>query len=179
MASAPLAFTTPDAIVFVVMALFALRGAWKGFIRTLLRTAGLTAGFLLAARLDVTVGTFLADHLSFVPRSGSDIVGWVTVVVLTYALAAFVAHSVRGAIRDLRLRTADRLLGAVLGAALGLGICAFSFTLWASARPREEVRATLSGSSAAVWMARTVRSVTPLFPDGVRKRWLPVLSSLD
>ena len=34
------------------------------------------------------------------------------------------------------------------------GICAFAFTLWASARPREEVRATLSGSFASVWMAR-------------------------
>jgi len=179
MASATLAFTTPDAVVLTVVVLFALRGAWKGFVRTLVRAGGLAAGFLLAARLDVTVGTFLADHLSFVPRSGSDMVGWVAVVVATYALATFAAHSMRGALRDVRLRGADRVLGAVLGAALGFGICAFAFTLWASARPREEVRATLSGSFASVWMARAVRGVTPLFPDGVRKRWSPVLDSLD
>ena len=174
-----LAFATPDAIVLVVVLLFAIRGAMKGFAWTLVRTAGLVGGFFLAARFDVALGNFLADHLSFVPRSGSDMVGWVSIVVAAYVIATVAAHLLRGAVRDVKLHDPDRVLGAVLGAALGLGISAFSFTLWASMKPKETVRATFSGSVAAVWMAKTVHAVTPFFPDGVRSRWAPVLSSLD
>ena len=65
-----LALSTPDAVVLSLMGFFALRGAFKGFVWQLLRTAGLYGGLLLAARFDRSVGTFLADRFSFVPTRG-------------------------------------------------------------------------------------------------------------
>ena len=179
MGLAPLAFATPDAIVLAFVLLLTIRGAIKGFIWTLVRTAGLVAGYLLAARFDAAVGTFLAAHFSFVPAANSDIVGWVAIIVVAYVIATVAAYLAKGSLREVSLGGIDRLLGAALGATLGFLICAFAFTLWASTKPKEEVRATFSGSFAASFMARAVREVTPLFSDGVRRRWQPVFSTLD
>jgi membrane protein required for colicin V production len=173
-----LAVTTPDAIVMALVGLFALRGAYKGFVWQLIRTAGLLAGLVLGARFDVVVGRFLAERFGFVPRAGSDMTGWVVVVLGTFLAVSLVAHVARGAVHDARLAGPDRLLGLVLGGLLGLGLSAFACTLWASVRTRAEVRESLQGSVSVEWMARFVSSVKPLFPDGVRKRWDPVLESL-
>lgn len=179
--SAPplLALSTPDTVVLVLMAFFGLRGAFKGFVWQLLRTAGLYGGLLLAARYDTIVGTFLADRFAFVPRTGSDMVGWGVCVVGTFLVVTLIAHLIREWVRQADLSGIDRTMGLVFGALFGLGLAAFGFTLWASTRPRSEVREALAGSRSTEYMARMVEAVKPLFPDGVRHRWSPVLESLD
>jgi membrane protein required for colicin V production len=179
MGAGTLAVSSPDAGVALVTLLFALRGAWKGFVWQLLRLAGLVAGLVLAARIDVPLGRFLARHLSFVPEAGSDVVGWATALLAVVLLAAYGAHAARDLVRDARLRGPDRLLGAALGAAFGFGVCAIALTLWASTKSPEEVERTFGDSLAARVVARTTRAATPLFPPGIRERWAPVLRTLD
>lgn len=174
-----LALSTPDAVVLSLMGFFALRGAFKGFVWQLLRTAGLYGGLLLAARFDRSVGTFLADRFSFVPTAGSDLVGWAAIVVATFLVVTLIAHLIREWVRQADLSGIDRTLGLVFGALFGLGLAAFGTTLWASTRPRSEVREALAGSKSTEYMARMVEAVKPLFPEGVRARWTPVLESLD
>lgn len=173
-----LALSTPDTVVLSLMAFFAIRGAFKGFVWQLLRTAGLYGGMLLAARYDTLVGTFLADRFSFVPRTASDLVGWGTIVVGTFLVVTLIAHLIRQWVREADLSGIDRTMGLVFGALFGLGLAAFGFTLWASTRPRSEVREALAGSKSTEYMARMVETVKPLFPEGVRSRWSPVLESL-
>jgi uncharacterized membrane protein required for colicin V production len=179
MAAGTLAVSTPDAVVALVTLLFALRGALKGFTWQLLRFAGLLAGLVLAARIDVPLGRFLARHFSFVPASGSDVVGWATALVAMYLLAAFGSHLARDLVREARLGGPDRFLGAVLGAVFGFGVCAIALTLWASTKAPEEVERTFGDSASAQFVARTTRAITPLFPAGIRERWAPVLRTLD
>ncbi len=180
MTSAPpvLAVTTPDMVVFALVGFFALRGAIRGFVWQLFRTAGLVAGLLLAARYDVALGRFLAERFAFVPNAGADLVGWATVVIGTFLVVTVVAHLVRDAVRQARLTGVDRLLGAGLGALLGLLIAALGFTLWASTLDDAEKRDVLGGSVSTTYMAKIIETVKPLFPDGIRERWAPVLSAL-
>ncbi len=174
-----LALSTPDTVVLSLMGFFAIRGAFKGFVWQLLRTAGLFGGLLLAARYDTVVGTFLADRFSFVPRTGSDLVGWGTIVVATFLVVTLIAHLIKNWVRDVNLSGIDRTMGFVFGAAFGLGLAAFGFTMWASTRPRSEVKEALGCSTSTEYMARMVDAVKPLFPEGVRARWSPVLECLD
>jgi uncharacterized membrane protein required for colicin V production len=177
--SAPLlAVSTPDTVVYALMGFFALRGAFKGFVWQLLRTGGLFGGLLLAARYDVAVGGFLAQRFSFVPATGSDVVGWGVIVVGTFLVVTLIAHLIREWVRSAELSGIDRTMGLVFGALFGLGIAAFGFTLWASTRPKSEVREALAGSKSTEYMARFIDAVNPLFPEGVRRRWIPVLESL-
>lgn len=174
-----LALTTPDGIVLALVGYFALRGFLKGFVWQLVRTGGLLLGLGLAAHYDVQVGAFLAHRFSFVPDSASDLVGWAAIVVGTFLVVTLVAHLLREAVREADLSSTDRALGLALGAVLGLGIAAFGFTLWASMKPESEVKKTLAGSRTIEWMAKLVETVKPLFPDGIRERWAPVLKTLS
>lgn len=173
-----LAFATPDAIVVGAVALFAWWGAVRGFTTLAIHTAGMYGGWLLAARVGPSVGAWLARTFSFVPASQADVWGWVVVSVLCWIAVAVVASTVRGGLVRARLRGVDRVLGAVLGAAFAVGVCAFAFTLWASGKSRPEVRDAFHGSVAVRPLARVVSEAKALFPDGVRARWTPVLESL-
>jgi membrane protein required for colicin V production len=175
----PLALSGPDGVVLGLVGLFALRGAWKGFVWQAVRTGGLLIGLLLAARWNVGVGRFLAARFAFVPDAYADVAGWILVVAGTFLVTTIVAHLLRSTVADARLSGLDRVLGLALGAALGLGVAAFGFTLWASTQSDRVVRETLGGSVSTTWMARAVTAVRPLFPEGVRERWSPVLESLD
>ena len=177
--AAVLAFATPDAIVVGAVVLFAWWGAVRGFTTLAIHTAGLYGGSLLGTRLGPAVGAWLARTFSFVPASQGDLWGWVAVTVACWVVVAFVASAVRGSLVRARLRGVDRVLGAVVGAAFAVGICAFAFTLWASGKTRPQVRDTFRGSVAVRPLARVVAEAKALFPDGVRERWSPVLESLD
>lgn len=174
----PVALSTPDTIVLGLVLFFAARGAFKGLVWQALRTAGLAAGLLLAAVHDVTVGRFLAERFAWVPDAAADLVGWATIVVGVFLAATLVAHLLRDAVRQARLSAADRLLGAVLGGVLGLGIAALGFTLYASTLSDAEKREVLGGSVSTAYMARLVEAVKPLFPAGIREHWAPVYSAL-
>ena len=173
-----LAVSTPDTVVFALMGFFALRGAFKGFVWQLLRTAGLYGGLLLAARYDVAVGSFLAERFAFVPATGSDLFGWGVIVIGTFLVVTLIAHLIKEWVRGAELSGIDRSMGLVFGAVFGLGLAALGFTLWASTRPRSEVQEALAGSTTTQYMAKFIDTVKPLFPDGVRRRWSPVLESL-
>jgi membrane protein required for colicin V production len=172
------ALSTPDVIVLVAVGFFALRGAWKGFVWQLLRTAGLVAGLFVAARYSAAVGRFLAERFAFVPDRASDLIGWAVVVVGTFLAVTLVAHLVRDAVRQTHLSGLDRMLGAGLGGLLGLLLVAFGFTLWASTMSDAEKREVLGGAVSTTYMAQAIDAVKPLFPDGIRERWAPVLSAL-
>ncbi|MFO0931387.1 MAG: CvpA family protein [Planctomycetota bacterium] len=173
-----LALSTPDTVVLGLVLFFALRGAFKGFVWQLFRTAGLVVGLLLAARYDVPVGRFLAERFAVVPNAGADLVGWATIVLGTFLVVTLLAHLVRNAVHQARLSGVDRLLGAGLGAVLGLLFAALGFTLWASTLSDAEKKDVLGGSTSTTYMAQMIDAVKPLFPEGIRLRWAPVLSAL-
>lgn len=173
------ALTTTDTVVLVLVGFFALRGALKGFVWQALRTGGLFAGFLLATQFGGNVGRFLSERFSWIPSISSDVVGWGVVVVGTFVAVTLVAHLARSAVRQANLTAADRLFGAALGGALGLGIAALVFTLWASTKSDADKKEMLEGSKSVVYMAQFIDTVSPFFPDSIRSRWEPVLHSLD
>jgi uncharacterized membrane protein required for colicin V production len=175
---AALRLTTLDAIVVLLCAVLAFRGATKGFAWQAIRTFAAVGGFFLAGRAAEPVGALLAGPLGL-PRTGSDVVGWSVVWLCAYFVGMFVAHLARDVVRGFRLGALDRALGLVLGALLGLSISAFGLVLWASTKEPREIRETLDRSVTVEWMARLVRAVKPAFPPEARRRWGAVLDSLE
>jgi uncharacterized membrane protein required for colicin V production len=168
-----------DAFVILATLGVAARGWWKGFVWQAVRTGGALVALFVAARVEGPAGRLVARLVPSVAGDAADVWGWAVAAVLVFAAAAVVAHVLRDAVRTAGLTAPDRVLGAVLGAALGFALCSFGATLWASTREPAEVRRAFDGSVTAEWMAKTVRASTPLFPPGVRRRWGPVLGSLD
>ena len=106
-------------------------------------------------------------------------VGWGTIVIGTFLVVTLIAHLVKSWVREADLSGVDRTMGLVFGALFGLGLAAIGFTLWASTRPHSEVKDALGCSTSTEYMAKMVEAVKPLFPEGVRARWAPVLECLD
>jgi uncharacterized membrane protein required for colicin V production len=167
-----------DAVALGLVAVLAVRGAIRGFAWQAIRTGSVVLGFFLGARFGGPVGAFLVDHVG-VPASSGDVVGWALVWLATYLVGTSVAHVAKGSIRGVQLGSLDRLLGAALGGLLGLSIAAFALVLWASTKQPDEIRASLGRSVSVEWMARLVRAAKPVFPEGVVRRWEPVLDSLE
>jgi uncharacterized membrane protein required for colicin V production len=169
----------PDIVVLSLVGYFGLRGALRGFTWQALRTGGLVLGFVLASRLGPGVGAFLADRFALIPARASDLVGWTAVVLLTFVAVTMVARLAREAVRASPLTGIDRFMGLVLGMALGLGLAAIAFTLWAWNLTDEKKREMLGDAVSTRWMAKFVSAVAPALPQGVRDSWTPVLAPFD
>ena len=178
MPAAPLGVSTLDGIVVALVAILAIRGALKGFVWQCIRTAGLVVGLLMAAKWNAAVGGWMHRRLPFVPETGSDVVGWATIVLGVFVVVTLLAYLARDAVHGLRLASLDRWLGLALGGILGLGLAAFGLVLRASFQPPPEIR-SFKGSVSVAWMAKFVDAVEPLFPASVHDRWAPVLDGLD
>jgi membrane protein required for colicin V production len=176
---APLAVTTVDTIVFAAVGLMAVRGAWKGFAWQAVRTAGLVLALVGATAWHENVGRSLSDTFSFVPESMAPWVAWVLLLVLLFLAGAYLAWLARGAVRAVRLGRVDRVLGFVIGGALGLVLVTAGVLAWGSVSSDERLSQALDGSVTAPWMGEVVGVLRQALPDDLRARWHGVLETLS
>ena len=170
--------TTPDTIVVVVCAIFAIRGAFKGFVWQAVRTAGLIVGLWAATHWYVPFGEWINEHVPAVPDMVITPLAWVLIAIGIFFVVSFLAHMARGFVRERELGAADRLFGFGLGACTGLVLCTAGFLLWGSFHSDQKLRETLQGSYSVRYMAKAVEVVTPFVPRPIRRRWGGVLGTL-
>jgi uncharacterized membrane protein required for colicin V production len=174
----PAALTTPDTIVLAACALFAVRGALKGFAWQAVRTVGLVAALWGAGAWHQRFGGWLHEHVGFLPEASTPWVAWFLILAGLLVVATFFAWMAKGAVHKVQLGGPDRLLGFALGAVMGLVLMTAGFLVWGSWVKEETLRGTLEGSVSVRWMARVVDTVEPLLPADIAKRWSPVLHTL-
>ncbi len=109
-----------DIAILAVTIVFGLAGLWKGFIRALFSMAGLIGGIALAGHCYRP----LADVLSPNGAIWAGIAAYAIILVAVFAIANIIGWVVAGLAHLTMLGWVDRLVGFILGAAIGSILCA-------------------------------------------------------
>jgi membrane protein required for colicin V production len=134
-----------DALLLVLLIVFALRGWWRGFCRESLGLAGLFGGVLAAA----AAGPHLAEALlarRLVPAAVALPVAWAAIFVATWMVAALVGHLADRLVRALLLGGLNRFAGAVFGSAKGAALLGFLLLLAEHVTPSPALARVIASS---------------------------------
>lgn len=170
-----LALTTLDLVVLGLCGVFALRGAFKGFVWQAVRLAALFGALWGAGAWYGWLADRLRTWFTFLPEKSVPFVAWGVVFFALLLLGAYLAHMARGLIRSAELSGPDRVAGLVLGAAAGLGLATLLLLVGAAGLnafgQRQVLDDALQGSLTPAYMSKASELLEPLLPEGVRALW--------
>ena len=172
------ALGTVDLCVLVFCSLFAIRGAFKGFVWQALRTLGLVAGLWLAGMFHVEVGAWMTQRIGVLPDAWGSVAGWLAVVVGVWLVVAMLAWMARGAVRTVDLTSADRVLGFALGGVMGLAFATVGFVIFGRVASETVLKETLENSKSAQYMTRVLDVVVVLVPPEIGERYSTTLDTI-
>jgi membrane protein required for colicin V production len=109
-----------DILIIVVAVLFGIVGLRQGIIRTVFGIAGLIAGIILAGRYY----NQLADFLFPAGATWAHIAAYVIILLITLLVVGLVGWLIAKLVHFAMLGWLDRLVGFVLGVAIGGLLCA-------------------------------------------------------
>ena len=111
-----------DIVCCVIIALFALLGLWRGFLKSIFKLCAWIAALLGAYFATDIIGNFVASNL--------DISGFTVKIIcicvgflIPFLLFSFIGHIVNNAVKDSAISGVNRLLGALFGIAKALIVC--------------------------------------------------------
>lgn len=121
-----------DLILIAVLALFGLRGFFRGLFREVFSLAGLIVGFMVAVAYDQRIAAFLAGHWQVSPLflKGAAFVAIFFSVYLVFSLAGWLLHRSE---KLLFLQTLNRSGGVAIGVGKGAALTALAILLLTSA----------------------------------------------
>ena len=108
-----------DVVLAVVLALFALRGFWRGFSREIFALIGLIGGLAVAGASYADAAMMLPPEVPDIVRPATAFIGIFLGVALAAKLAGMVIHRLLGLTL---LSPLDRAAGILLGAAKGVAV---------------------------------------------------------
>jgi len=111
-----------DLVVFAVVLLNAVAGAFRGFARQSLKIAGGIVALWTALNFHDRASAFLQDRFDALKSWGPTALaalGFLAVGLAVYLAASILAHLARAGMEKARMGGADRFLGFLLGAAKG------------------------------------------------------------
>jgi membrane protein required for colicin V production len=121
-----------DSTLVVLIALFALRGYFKGLFREGFSLAGLLLGFMVAVRYDEALATRWIQDSAF-PLIALKAAAFIAIFLAIFCLFSLAGWLLQRSIKILFLKTVSRTGGAVLGLAKGTAIVALAVFIAASA----------------------------------------------
>ncbi|MFO0983894.1 MAG: CvpA family protein [Planctomycetota bacterium] len=165
-------FQTVDLVAIAILIFFLVRGMLKGFVTQLAGVVTFAGGLLIAKqvapKIQPTVASWLGDKVT--PTNHLDLyVSYFVIFIAFMVIVAIIARLLRSAISSLKLGSYDRLLGAVLGLALGAFFIIVA-VLGSSHFLPDQADRTLSGTYTAVYTQRAVDVLTPLFPEKIQEK---------
>jgi membrane protein required for colicin V production len=120
-----------DLIVLAVLALFGLRGFFRGLFREVLSLAGLVVGFMLAVAYDQDVALYAAGYWTFsIVLKGSAFVAIFFLLYFVFSLVGWLLHRSE---KLLFLKTLNRSGGIAIGVGKGAAVTALAILLLTSA----------------------------------------------
>ncbi len=112
-----------DVILAIVLAIFALRGYWRGFFRESFGLLALFGGIAAAMRFATEGAELLEPYLSLpIVREG---ISFVAIFVLCHAVVTLFGVLLDRLASAASLGLANHAVGALVGAAKGAGLAAF------------------------------------------------------
>jgi len=121
-----------DLIVLAVLALFGLRGFFRGLFREVLSLAGLVVGFMVAVAYDQVVALYAASYWTVSPivLKGSAFVAIFFLIYFVFSLVGWLLHRSE---KLLFLKTLNRSGGIAIGVGKGAAVTALTILLLTSA----------------------------------------------
>lgn len=158
--------TAFDWVALAVVSLSFVVGLFRGFVREVLSLAGWIAAGLIAA-------TYAEQLARVIPAASLDpLVRWglafILIVVAVLIGTGMISFVVRRLLRAVGLGGADRLFGALFGAARGVAVLVVFVFLGGLTPLREQ--AFWKDSQVIPLLETVAASVQPLLPDAVRAR---------
>ena len=139
-----------DVFVLAVLALFGVRGFFRGLFREALSLAGLVVGFMLAVAYDQEVAAYAAGHWTVSPivLKGTAFVAIFFLVYFVFGLVGWLLHRSE---KLLFLQTLNRGGGIAIGVGKGAAVTALTiFLLTSAAWLPQSARDNLDGSYLSV-----------------------------
>ena len=121
-----------DLIVIAVLALFGLRGFFRGLFREVLSLAGLIVGFMVAVAYDQPAASYIAMHWKISPLFLKG-AAFVTIFFLVYFLFSLAGWLLHRSEKLLFLQTLNRSGGVAVGVGKGIALTALVLFLLSSA----------------------------------------------
>jgi membrane protein required for colicin V production len=113
-----------DLTLLVILALFGLRGYFRGLFREIFSLAGLVAGFMMAVRYDETVASLAQAWWNVSPLVLKG-VAFVAIFFIVYFLFSLTGWLLHQSAKIIFLQTLNRLGGFAVGIGKGATITAF------------------------------------------------------
>ncbi len=148
-----------DIVIIVVAAFFGLFGLWQGAIKALFGLAGLVGGIVLAGRYYDD----LAGILSPSGATWSEVAAYALIVIATLVAAGAIGWLVSHLVHITMLGWLDRLIGFLLGAAVGCLLCAAILAIISKYFPGSQ--SIISQSAVAKFLMEQFPLLLALLPD--------------
>lgn len=113
-----------DLLILVVIALGAIYGAARGILRIASSLIALIAAVYVASIYSRAAGEYLTRAFSMQPETGA-VLGYIVIFLAVLVIVAWGGAVLAELIRAVHMSWADRLGGAVVGAALGALLAGF------------------------------------------------------
>ncbi|MFM8386891.1 MAG: CvpA family protein [Planctomycetia bacterium] len=170
--------STLDLVLVAVVALFALRGALKGFVWQVIRFVAAGLAFACASLADDPLAPVLRSVFPSLGEAAAPSVAWSIVFFLVLLLGTWAAHLARGLVHSVALAGVDRIAGFLLGAATGVLFSLLVVVMggaWLEASGRQEQMAHYTkGSQLLAPLGRLADTLGAYLPQGARSLWLEV-----
>ena len=159
-----------DLTIFAVLALFGLRGYFRGFFREVFSLLGLVAGFMIAVRYDEPVAELGRAYWTLSPLLIQG-VAFVAIFFIVYFLLNLAGWLLHKSEKVVFLKTLNRLGGIAVGigkgaAVAGLILSSLSSTSWIPQSARENLRGAYLVSPLSNLASGVIRiSKEKLFPN--------------
>ncbi len=164
-----------DLGALIVVLFNLLMGLIRGFVWQLVRLGALVAALCLARYGSADAAVWIHD--TFPVGSPADrILAYFVIFFAVFLAGTLLAFLLRGVLATLRLRSFDRLLGALLGAVKGGAIVVVAVLLLSRLRGVPALQEELAASHAARLSAAVVERIDPLFPDTL---WQELTSTFE
>jgi membrane protein required for colicin V production len=130
-----------DLVIIVVAVLLGLAGLRQGIIRTVFGIAGLIVGIVLAGRYYDNLATAIFPSGAL----WANIAAYIIILLATLLVAGAVGHFVAKLVHFAALGWVDRLIGCLLGIAIGGLLCAALLAIVSKFYPGSASTITQSG----------------------------------
>jgi membrane protein required for colicin V production len=148
-----------DIVIIFIAALFGLFGLWQGAIKALFGVAGLVGGIVLAGRYYQALAAILSPSGAI----WSEVAAYTLIVIATLVAAGVIGWLVSHLVHITMLGWLDRLIGFVLGAAVGCLLCAAILAIISKYFPGTQ--SIISQSAVARFLMEQFPLLLALLPD--------------
>jgi len=148
-----------DIVIIVIAALFGLFGLWQGAIKALFGVAGLVGGIVLAGHYYQGLAAILSPSEAI----WSEVAAYILILIATLVAAGVIGWLVSHLVHITMLGWLDRLIGFVLGAAVGCLLCAAILAMISRYSP--DAQSIISQSAIARFLMEQFPLLLALLPD--------------